>query len=154
MPAMKAIGGKTDWVVVADEAGAIVYARDTRIAPLRQLFTLSNPEARRKTGDKISDRGGRSFDSRGAGRHTLQKEKPGSERQDSIRFAKTIAETVNRAIRDGSCRRFVLISAPRFLGFLRQSLKTEGAPEPELTIDKDLVGQDSDAVQRLLERQA
>ena len=150
MTARAGAGGRTNWVVVADEAGAIVYARDTRKGPLRELFTLSNPQARMRTGEKISDRGGRSFDSRGAGRHTMQKEKPASERQDSIRFAKSIASEINKAIKEGNCRRFALISAPRFLGFMRQALKTEGAPDPELTIDKDLVGQDKDSIQRQL----
>ena len=141
---------KSNWVVVADESSAIIYARDTRRSPLRELFVLENPEARAKTEDRISDRGGRSFDSHGKGRHTMTKEKPGSERQVSVRFAKEIASRINRATYDGSCRSFVMIAAPRFLGILRQALAKHGTATPEFTIDKDVVGHDVAMIQGLL----
>jgi hypothetical protein len=54
-------------VVVADEYRAIIYARDTLTGPLRKLRTFTNETARMKTGELLSDRGGRSFDSHGQG---------------------------------------------------------------------------------------
>ena len=66
---------KVFWVVVADESNAIVYARDTRSGPLRKVFSLDNEAARMKTEQLISDSGGRSFDSKGKGRHTMTSEK-------------------------------------------------------------------------------
>ena len=144
---------KTSWVVVADEASAIVFERENSRAPLCKRFALENPSARKKTSERLADRGGRSFDSHGAGRHTLAREKPRSERQDAIRFAKEIAISIHKGFLRGTCRRYALIAAPRFLGLLRQALKTEGVTEPELTIDKDMVGQDAGAIQELLLKQ-
>jgi len=140
----------TNWVLVADESRAIVYTRDTSKAPLLELFTMENPEARKKPGERHTDTGGRSFDSHGKGRHTMTKEKSASERQASIRFAKEISSRINKAVHSGSCRRFAVIAAPRFLGFIRQSLGTTGSATPELTIDKDVVGQDAEAIRKLL----
>jgi len=63
------------WVVVADESKAIVYAHVTRSGPLREVFSLANEAARMKTEQLISDSGGRSYDSKGKGRHTMTNEK-------------------------------------------------------------------------------
>jgi len=54
---------KTYWIIVADEAQAIFYTRNARRSPLLELLSLENETGRKKTGDIISDRGGRSFDS-------------------------------------------------------------------------------------------
>ena len=66
---------KVFWVVVADEAKAIIYARATKRGPLREVFSLANETAHMKTEELISDSGGRSFDSKGKGRHTMSNEK-------------------------------------------------------------------------------
>ena len=112
------------WVVVADESKVKVYAKDLRSDPLQDLFSLDNPIAREKMENLISDRGGRSFDSHGEGRHTLSGEKSDAKKQASLAFAKQLAEHISGAINNGTCRSFALIAAPRFLGVLRDALAT------------------------------
>ena len=60
-----------NWIIVADESLARIFSQEKKFGPLRQVAELSNADARKKTGDMISDRGGRSFDSHGQGRHTM-----------------------------------------------------------------------------------
>ena len=142
---------KKYWVVVADESAATIYVRDTRHAPMRELLSLSNAVARMKTADIISDRGGRSFDSKGEGRHTMANEKAGPQRESAVRFAKDIAGRIKNGRHRGVCRDYALVAAPRFLGDLRLALNTAGVDDPYLEISKDLVGHDTLQVERLLD---
>ena len=143
-------GDKCFWVVVADEANVIVYARDSRRGPLRELFSLENEAARKKTDELISDSGGRSFDSHGQGRHTMAKEKADPKTQSAIVFAKQIAERIEKVMHDGSCRGFALVAAPRFLGILREAISVATTAEPYATVDKEMVGQDAAVIEELL----
>ena len=138
------------WVVVADESQVKVYAKDLRNDPLQDLFSLENPIAREKMENLISDRGGRSFDSHGDGRHTLAGEKSDVKKQASLAFAKQLAEHISDAINNGTCRSFALIAAPRFLGVLRDALATAGNATPVVSIDKEVVNKDSAFIEKLL----
>lgn len=148
MPSL--VNKESFWIVVADESRVIVYAKDLSSDPLQELFSLENPVAREKMGDLISDRGGRSFDSHGKGRHTMSKEKSDPKQQASAAFAKDIAGRVSGAINDGSCRSFALIAAPRFLGALRDALETAGNATPVVAIDKQVVDKDTAFIEKLL----
>ncbi len=141
---------KLFWAVVADEARAIVYGHDTKSGPLSEVFTLDNEVARMEASELTSDRGGRSFDSGGEGRHAMgQKNDP--HRQAAARFAKTIAVKISKAKHSGACREFALVAAPRFLGELRTALNTMPKVDPYLEIDKDMVAADAAAIRRLLD---
>jgi protein required for attachment to host cells len=142
---------KTYWVVVADESRAIFYTRDTRRAPLLEFFALDNEAGRKKAGEILADRGGRSFDSVGAGRHTVAVEKSDPKKHAATAFARQIAERIGKVTHDGSCRGYALIAAPRFLGMLRDAVSRRCQFEPFKTIDKDVVGQDSAVLQKLVD---
>jgi len=138
------------WVVVADESKAIVYARDTKSGPLREVFSLANEVARMKTEQLISDSGGRSFDSKGKGRHTMTSEKVDPKQHAALIFAKQIAERIGTVMHDGSCRGFALVAAPRFLGVLREAVSVATSAEPYASVDKEMVGQDTTVIEKLL----
>ena len=142
---------KKYWVVVADEAQAIVYTRDTLHAPLAEYFSLENKVARMKTGELLSDRGGRSFDSLGKGRHTMAREKSSPKQHLAEAFAAQIAEHIAKVMHDGSCRGYALIAAPRFLGLIRDALATTCKVEPFKSVAKGVVGQDPTVLQELVD---
>lgn len=142
---------KTFWIVVADESQATIYTRDTRRASLAKMCSLENTAGRRKPGDLQTDRGGRSFDSVGAGRHTMATEKVDPKKHASIAFAKLIAVRIGKATHDGSCRGYALIASPRFLGILRDAVAKKCKFEPFKTIDKDVVGHDTAVFQKLVD---
>ena len=152
MTPQASISDKVFWVVVADESKAIVYTRATKSGPLREVFSLANEAARMKTEQLISDSGGRSYDSKGKGRHTMTNEKVDSKKQAALIFAKQIAERIGRVMHDGSCRGFALIAAPRFLGVLREAVSTATSIEPYATVNKEVVGQDTAVIEKLLAR--
>lgn len=138
-------------VVVADEYRAIIYARETLTGPLRKLRTFTNETARMKTGELLSDRGGRSFDSHGQGRHTMAGEKDAPQQQVARAFAKDIAEKIAAESHRGTCRGYAVIAAPRFLGLLRQEFAGAVREEPYATVAKDVVAQDESVIEQLLE---
>lgn len=144
------INQESFWIVVADEARALVYAKDLKQDPIQELFSLDNAIAREKMEDLISDRGGRSFDSQGEGRHTMSEEKADAKYQAASAFAKEIAGRISGARNDGTCRGFALIAAPRFLGLLRDALEIAGNHEPVVAIDKEMVNQDAASIENLL----
>ena len=137
-------------VVVADEYQVIFYTRDSRSGPLTQVRTVTNEAARMKTGDLIADRGGRSFDSHGQGRHTMTSEKHSPKEQVARTFAKQIAQLIAAETHKGRSRGFALIAAPRFLGLLRREIGTHTKVEPYVTVDKEVVGQDVSVIEKLL----
>lgn len=152
MPAAIPAADKHYLVVVADEASATLYTRDTHYGSLEKRRTLANDAARMKIGDLISDRGGRSFDSHGEGRHTMGGERTGPKQHIATVFAKTIAEYVAEDMQSGRCRGFALVAAPRFLGELRREIRTLVKAEPYKTVDKDLVGSDESVIENALTR--
>ena len=150
MQTSAATDNKYYWIVVADESAAVIFGQERRNDPLFPLHSLDNPEARKHTGELLSDRGGRAFDSHGQGRHTMAKEKEGPKRHLATVFAKEIAEKIAHAMHDGSCRGYALIAAPRFLGLLRDAVATNVKDGPFTTIDKDVVGKDAKFIEELL----
>lgn len=138
------------WVVVADESSAIVYSRESLSGPMREQFSLENEIARKKTEQLISDSGGRSFDSYGKGRHTMSNEKVDPKKTAAMAFAKQIAGRIAKVMHDGSCRGFALVAAPRFLGLLRDAVAVATTAEPYATVAKEVVGQDTVVIEKLL----
>jgi len=150
MPHTATAARATDWIVVAGEARAVVYARPDKRGPLEKILVFRNDAARGREADLISDRAGRSFDSHGQGRHAMTREKAGPKRHAAEAFAREIVERVEKAVHDGHCAGFALIAAPRFLGMLRKELAGSGLPEPFLSVDKDVVGQGEEVIRELL----
>lgn len=143
---------KKYWIVVADESRATIYTREAKSAPLVEFLSFENEASRKKMGDILADRGGRSYDSFGAGRHTMSAEKADPKKHAAATFAKQIAEQIAKAVHDSSCRDYALIAAPRFLGMLRDAVSRQCRIEPFKTIDKDVVGHDTAFLQKLVDR--
>lgn len=146
----KPLGAKSYWVVVADEYRATIFAREKRFSPLQEIESLQNDTAREKDRDLVSDRSGRSFDSRGKGRHAMGGEETGAKAQSYLVFAKEIAERVSSAKRRGSFDRLVVVAAPRFLGVLRPALMSAGV-DPERSLDKEVTGREPAFIQDLID---
>lgn len=137
-------------VVVADESKAVVYRRATRSGPLQETATFENEAARLKTGDILADKGGRSFDSHGHGRHTMASEKADPKKHLAEQFARDIAEYITADVLKGTCRDYALVAAPQLLGMLRTELARHTPMEPYATVDKNVVGQAETVIEKLL----
>lgn len=147
----KSSADKAFWVVVADESQAIIYTRERKSGPMHELLRLENADGRKKRGELVSDRGGRAFDSFGAGRHAMANEKDGPRKHAAAQFAKQIAERIGKVVHNGRCRGYALVAAPRFLGVLRDAVATTCRVEPYTTVAKEVVGKDVLFIQDLVD---
>ena len=138
-------------VVVADESKAVLYTRRNLRGPLQEQCSFENEAARLKTEDLLADRGGRSFDSHGQGRHTMTAEKSDPKQHIAEGFARQVVEHIATQQHKGVLRGYALVAAPRFLGLLRAQLASRVNDEPYATVDKNVVGQSDDVITSLLE---
>lgn len=111
------------WVVVADKSKARIFTVEDPRGALLAEGLLEHPEARQREQTLTSDRPGRSFDSKGDGRHAMGASVE-PDKQETIRFSKQIAEHVETAHNKGRCDRLLLVAGPPLLGLLREDLKT------------------------------
>ena len=103
------------WVVVADQSKARIFTVADPRGALLDVGVLEHPEARDLEQTLTSDRPGRSFDSMGQGRHAMGSTvEPG--KQESIRFAKRVADHVRTAHGEGRCNRLLLVAGRPLLG--------------------------------------
>ena len=144
------LGPKSYWVIVADEYRAAIYAREKRYSPMQEVKSLQNEVAREKDSELDSDRSGRSFDSRGKGRHAMGGDESGIKAQSYLLFAKEIAERIASAKQRGKFDRLVVVAAPRFLGVLRPALMSAGI-ESDREIDKEMTSQPPAAIADLID---
>ncbi len=127
------------WVLVADSSRArlLILEKDRS---LREVEAFVCAEDRLQEQALTSDRPGRSFDSRGGGRHNME---PGTSQHEQvvIEFAKELAGRLNALRTAGETEKVVLIAAPAFLGHLRSKLNDQTEKLVALSIDKDLTQQ-------------
>lgn len=124
------------WLLAANSSMATLFSADSATGPLAEVETFANPEAREKESDLSADRPGRSFDSKGEGRHAMEPVTPAKE-QVQIRFAKLLADTLERGRVAHAFERLVLVAAPSFLGLLRANLDAPLQAAVSLELDKD-----------------
>ncbi len=127
------------WVLVAHRGGARVFENKGPGKGLDLLHDIPHPEGRLKNKDIGADKPGRSFDSRGQGRHSLS-----SEQEATEHLAEQFAKHLGTLLDDGRHRqrysKLVLVAEPRFLGSLRAALSSSTAALVTATLGKDLGG--------------
>jgi len=136
------------WVLVADGSRARLFRRHKDRSLIEQE-SLVCPEERLPDRDRVADRSGRSFDSRGGGRHAME---PRSSEADHNhrRFAALLAQRLDELCTAGELERAVLVAAPKFLGALRGELGASIKARVALEIDKDLAREDPERIARQL----
>ncbi len=124
------------WVLVADGSRARLI-RLEKDRSLTEVEAFACPEQRLKEQELTSDRAGRSFDSKGGGRHDME---PGTTQHEqvAIDFARELAGRLDELRNAGELDKLVIIAAPAFLGHLRSTISSETQSLVALSIDKDL----------------
>ncbi|MDZ7645172.1 MAG: host attachment protein [Woeseiaceae bacterium] len=137
------------WVVVADAASAVTYSQTERRGELTREYEIENPYARTKSGELLSDRGGRSFDSYGSGRHTLAKEVSPKD-SELARFANEVTRRLVHAQHGEHVVDTTFVAAPRLLGLLRKAAEPAGLHTELRSINKDASGREPAELLELL----
>lgn len=135
------------WIVDADSSYARIFAQRKAGAELDEIIDLTNPGARLKGEDLESDKPGRSYDSRGSGRHAMEPRHTHKETG-----ARHFAERINDYLvaHDTEFDALVLVCPPKFLGELRKRLDDIAGRKVVREIGKDVVRLDMQKIRELL----
>ena len=109
------------WVLVAHRVGASFYQRIDNGKALELVKSIAYPQGKLKSGQIDSDRPGRAMGVTSRRRIAFDVEK-GSQKQNERKFAKRLAQIVNRAALGRKYDKLVLVAEPHFLGLLREDL--------------------------------
>lgn len=129
---------ETTWIVVTDAAHARFYETIGIGQKLVERTKLAMTDDITANRDLERDRPARSFDSHGAGRHSMDAAEP-PRRAVKRAFAETVASELDRAAAERLCSRIILAAPPAMLGDLRAALKTETRNIVAAELAKDLV---------------
>ncbi len=127
---------KVTWILIADGTRARILKNE---GPGKGLHPLVDGEFHHeapKTHEIGSDRPGRSKESASATRHAM--EQTDWHRFEKEKFAKEMAQVLERADQAGAYDRLILVAPPKTLGDLRGALAAPVRKKVTGEIDKDL----------------
>ncbi len=137
------------WIVVADDAKARIFSAEKPVNPLVEVKVMSSSEAHDREQDLVSDKPGRGSNGGGQGRHAMD-EKITHKEQYAIRFAKELADFLEKNQHKKTYFKLIIVAAPHFLGLLRKELGKGVSELVSLEIDKDLTMMDPKAIRERL----
>lgn len=138
------------WIVLANKGGARILESTGIGRPLTTVEELPFPWARLKASELTTDKPGNVFESHGDG--VRAKEPPTNPKEVlAERFAKMLADRLDKARQTNSYDRLVLIAEPQFLGALRNELPSTVAEKVAASVDKNLPDASDADVRRTLE---
>jgi protein required for attachment to host cells len=140
---------QTTWILVADggQAKTFLAASKHKIELLSET-AIANPPSR----DINSDRPGRTFDSKGAGRHAKE---PPSDAHDRLEtdFIRSVAVQIDAAHEQKAFDKLIVVAAPKALGDLRAAYSKRLAQAVSSEIPKDVTNLSPAELQAFLRQQ-
>ena len=127
---------KSNIVIVADNSRARIFTIDSPKSPLQEIESMVQSEGRLHEGDMTSDLPGKILGGAGGGHAYESKTDP--KQQQSINFAKRVAEYLDYARKTNKLHNILIVAAPQFLGELRQHMSDGTMEMVVFELDKDL----------------
>lgn len=132
-------------IVIAD-GGQARFVRPAADNALHTQEALESATLHQQTGDLVSDRPGRSFESANAARHALAPHND-PHTLEKGKFARLVGEKIRTGARAGSFDELLLVAPPPVLSELREALDVETERLLIGTLSKDLVKVPDDELQ-------
>ena len=126
-----------DWVVIADGAKALILENEGDAIALNLKTREVHEQADEKTHEQGTDAPGRSINSNGSRRSTM--EQTDWHDQAEQQFLIDLAKRLDAAVVAGETKSVILIAPPRALGVLRQAISPAVRNAIRAEIDKDYV---------------
>lgn len=153
----------TTWILVCDASRARLLRADPPKKNLVQLEVFDHAESRAHVRDLVADAHGRKpvgpvpgNTNHGSGQG-LGYGRPGAEPDtdpkevEAQKFARELAETLEKGLNEHAYQHLFLIAPPHFLGLLRGTASAQVKKHIDLTIDKDLTHADLQELTQRLE---
>jgi protein required for attachment to host cells len=126
------------WVLIADGEHARVVAPTTVEGQFATVVAFDSPTAHQRTGDLVSDRSGRVYESTGMARHAVVARSDPHEKAKH-EFLVEVARLVDQHEGAGDFDRLVIAAPARALQDLREALGAAAAAKVTGSLQKDLV---------------
>lgn len=140
---------KKTWIVVADSAHARIFTVKTPTSPLEEIKDEVDISATFREKELVTDEPGRHTNDSRTGVHAYEPEHTKHE-TEIIRFAKALAEELNKAFHLRKFEQLVLVAPPKFLGHLRESLHEPVLRAVSLQCEEDLVKETPEQIRQHL----
>ena len=135
---------KRTWIVVCDASRARFFMTGGNGQDWVKFEELEHPASRMKSIALASDRPGRQLQSQGAHKKAAMEPRTNPHDAEEMRFAHSIAETLDLAHAHDAFDRLILVAPPAFLGRLRQEMSDRVRKAIAGTLDKDYTHLDED----------
>lgn len=140
---------KPTWILVADSTRARVFTAENPSLSLQEIDDLAHPAGRIHEQKMTSDLPGKDSGNEGTGGHSYQ-DQTGPKEQEVIDFAKRISEYLEVAKNAKRFEQLLIISAPSFLGTLRNQLSDQTRKCICFELDKNITAHSTDDIRRHL----
>lgn len=127
---------KDTWLVTANASTARIYKVCTK-QTLVEIASLENPSSRLYNRDLAGEKPGRSNESVGVSRHSIEPKTTPKEIEFQA-FAKSLADHLENACNRGEFEKLYISASPNLLGLLRKALGHNTAKHISGEVDKDL----------------
>ena len=140
------------WILAADSARARLFVLDHDEAEAREMADFLHPAGRQKGSELLADAPGRYFKRGRRDRASTNEPHTPPEQVEEERFARELADELERGRTGNRYGRLCLIAPPRFLGRLRNALSKEVKKLVTLSVSHDLVSVDAERVSQYVDR--
>ncbi|HZA15044.1 MAG TPA: host attachment protein [Myxococcaceae bacterium] len=132
------------WIVVCDASRARFFMTRGNGGEWVKFEEIEHPASRMKSIGLVSDRPGRQLQSQGSHKKAAMEPRTNPHDVEEMRFAHSIAETLDLARAHDAFERLVIVAPPAFLGRLRQAISDRVRKAIYATLDKDYTHLDED----------
>jgi protein required for attachment to host cells len=132
------------WIVVCDASRARFFMTGGNGQEWVKFEELEHPASRVKSIGLASDRPGRQLQSQGAHKKAAMEPRTDPHDAEEMRFAHSIAQTLDLAHAHDAFDRLIVVAPPAFLGRLRREMSDRVRKAIAGTLDKDYTHLDED----------
>jgi protein required for attachment to host cells len=130
----------TTWILISDASRAKLLSTELREDDWSLVKAFEHPEGRQLSGDiRPSSPPGSTLQSKAPGsHHTAMEPQTSPKEAEAQRFARHLADYLEKATARGEFDYLVLVAPPHFLGILHATLGRQSAKHLRTTVNKDL----------------
>ena len=140
------------WLLIADGVRARLFKVDKKAKKLREMRDFLNPEARLHEKEFAEDVSGRSFDSKGQGRHIMEKSSSGKEKSKE-EFAHELVKYLDEKYKTEKINRLVIVAPSKFLGYMNSKFNKLECNRAVTAIAKEMTNFSADEIFNHLEKE-
>lgn len=136
---------ETTWILAADSYRARLFELPPR-GELREIGDFVHPAGRERERDLLADAPGRYFTKGRRDQTSANEPHTPAEQVEEEKFARQLAEELERGRTANRYDRLCLVAPPRFLGRIKEALGKEVGKRVSLTVPKDLASFDAETI--------